>query len=216
MQNQPCPVPVPSSGPMLDADCVLRAVSGDAGAFKTIMQRHYRLLFRTARSILKSDCDAEDAVQEAYLHAWRALAGFRADASLSTWLVRIVVNEALGRLRRREASSIRLEDAMESTESGTLASLTADPDRQPECIAMRAEFSQWMQERIERLPDVFRSVFLLRAMEEMSVEEVAQTLGIPEATVRTRFFRARRLLRAALTSDIGVASGGNVANEYSI
>jgi len=193
--------------PMPDADLAMRAARGDASAFEAIMRRNNRLLFRTARSILKSDAEAEDALQEAYLRAWRALGSFRADAKLSTWLVRIVVNEALGRLRQRGAQVIPLDAAMNSTEPDTLASMTADPDDQPERIAMRAELRHLMEARIDLLPDAFRSVFMLRAVEEMSVEEVAQALGLPEATVRTRFFRARGLLREGLASDIDVALG---------
>ncbi|MBO9678199.1 MAG: RNA polymerase sigma factor [Acidovorax sp.] len=207
MHNLQHPLPTPSSHQAADAELAARAANGDAGAFEAIMRRHNRLLFRTARSILKSDSDAEDALQEAYLRAWRALDGFRADARLSTWLVRIVANEALGRLRRREAQVIPLDAAMHSSEPETLASLTVDPDRQPEQVAMRTELRQLMEARIDLLPDAFRSVFMLRAVEEMNVEEVSQALGIPEATVRTRFFRARSLLREGLASDIDVALG---------
>ena len=207
MQNlqQPRAPPPPHLPP--DAQLAARAAAGDAGAFEAIMRRHNRLLFRTARSILKSDTEAEDALQDAYLRAWRALAGFRADARLSTWLVRIVINEALGRLRRRDGQVIPLDAAMNSIEPETQASLTADPDRQPERVAMRAEFRRLMEARIDLLPEAFRSVFMLRAVEEMSVEEVSQALGIPEATVRTRFFRARGMLREGLASEFDVALG---------
>ena len=207
MQNMPQPQAAPQSLPSSDAELAARAANGDAGAFETIMRRHNRLLFRTARSILKSDTEAEDALQDAYLRAWRALAGFRADARLSTWLVRIVINEALGRLRRRDGQVIPLDAAMNSIEPETQASLTADPDRQPERVAMRAEFRRLMETRIDLLPDAFRSVFVLRAIEEMSVEEVSQALDIPEATVRTRFFRARAMLREGLASEFDLAMG---------
>ncbi|MBN9427794.1 MAG: RNA polymerase sigma factor [Burkholderiales bacterium] len=200
-------IPTSHSQQPLDADLASRAANGDASAFEVIMRCNNRLLFRTARSILKNDSDAEDVLQEAYLRAWKALGGFRADAKLSTWLVRIVVNEALGRLRRRDAQVIPLDAAMNSTEPETMASLTADPDRQPERVAMRAEIRKLMEARIDLLPDAFRSVFMLRAVEEMSVEEVSQVLEIPEATVRTRFFRARSMLREGLASDIDVALG---------
>lgn len=195
------------SEPPTDVELAARAASGDAGAFEAIMRRHNRLLFRTARSILKSDTEAEDALQDAYLRAWRAMGSFRADARLSTWLVRIVINEALGRLRQRDAQIIPLDAAMNSSEPATQASFTADPDRQPERAAMRAEIRQLMEARIDLLPDAFRSVFMLRAVEEMNVEEVALALGIPQATVRTRFFRARSLLREGLASDIDSALG---------
>lgn len=207
MPNPLHQTPVPISEATTDTELVLRAASGDGIAFEAIMRRHNRQLFRTARSILKSDCEAEDALQDAYLRAWRALSSFRSDARLSTWLVRIVVNEALGRLRCRSAQVIPLDVAMLSTEPETRASLTADPDRQPERIAMQAQIRRLMEARIDLLPDAFRSVFMLRAVEEMSVEEVAQALAIPEATVRTRFFRARGLLREGLASDVDMALG---------
>ncbi|MFQ6749101.1 sigma-70 family RNA polymerase sigma factor, partial [Bordetella pertussis] len=139
-----------------------------------IMRRHNRLLFRTARSILHSDAEAEDALQEAYLRAWRALDSFRADARLSTWLVRIVINESLGRLRRGQAQVIPLDAAMESTELQNQEWLHDAIDQQPDRQAMRAEIRRLMEARIDLLPDAFRSVFVLRAVEELSVEEVAQ------------------------------------------
>ncbi|HEX7749958.1 MAG TPA: RNA polymerase sigma factor [Bordetella sp.] len=187
-----------------DAELARRAAGGDDAAFEAIMRRHNRLLFRTARSLLKSDTDAQDALQEAYLHAWRALGSFRSDARLSTWLVRIVINEALGRMRRKEAQIIPLDAAMNSFEPEVQNSLTADSERQPEGLAMRTELRRIMEARIDMLPEAFRTVFMLRAVEEMSVEEVSQALEIPEATVRTRFFRARSLLRERLASDIDV------------
>ncbi|MGH8822065.1 MAG: sigma-70 family RNA polymerase sigma factor, partial [Rhodoferax sp.] len=118
MQSGPSPVfttsPATELTALPDVDLAALAANGDERAFECIMHRHNQLLFRTARSILKSDPDAEDALQEAYLRAWRALATFRADAKLSTWLVRIVINEALGRLRRHGAQVIPLDSAMDS------------------------------------------------------------------------------------------------------
>lgn len=190
-----------------DAELVARAASGDELAFELIMRRHNRLLFRTARSILKSDAEAEDALQEAYLRAWHALGGFRADAKLSTWLVRIVINEALGRLRRRGAQPIPLDACMAPFDDEASAGPADEPDQQPERIAMRAEIRRLMEARIDMLPDVFRSVFMLRAVEELSVEEVALALEIAPATVRTRFFRARSLLREGLSRDVDLAIG---------
>ncbi len=203
--HRPAPAPLLPSTP--DSALAARAAQGDDAAFEAIMRRHNRQLFRTARSILPSDAEAEDALQEAYLRAWRALGGFRSDAKLSTWLVRIVLNEALGRVRRRGAHIVPLDTAMLSTEPEIQASLTADPDRQPDRLAMRAQVRRLVEARIDLLPDAFRTVFVLRAVEEMNVEEVAQALGIPEATVRTRFFRARGLLREGLASDIDMALG---------
>ncbi|MEO8121415.1 MAG: RNA polymerase sigma factor [Rhodoferax sp.] len=190
-----------------DAELVGLALAGNDPAFAQIMRRYNRLLFRTARSILKSDDDTQDAVQEAYLRAWRALASFRSDARLSTWLVRIVVNEALGRLRRSGAQVLPLSAAMETDGETPELQMQANPDEQPDRVAMRAQVRQQMEARIDTLPESFRTVFMLRGVEELSVEEVALALGLPEATVRSRFFRARGILREGLSRDIDMALG---------
>jgi RNA polymerase sigma-70 factor (ECF subfamily) len=190
-----------------DAELAERAAFGDEAAFESIMRRHNRLLFRTARSILKSDAEAEDALQEAYLRAWAKLTTFRADSKLSTWLVRIVINEALGRLRRSGAQVIPLAIAMESTDPDTQESMHDDPDQRPEQAAMRAQVRRLMEARIDTLPEAFRTVFMLRAVQELSVEEVSTALQLPEATVRTRYFRARGLLREGLSRVVDLAIG---------
>lgn len=187
---------------MADTDLVARAASGDDAAFERIMRRHNRLLFRTARSILKSDAEAEDALQEAYLRAWRSLGSFRAEARLSTWLVRIVINESLGRLRRRSAQVLALDATIDLGDVSMEDVMAGNPDEQPERTAMRTELRALMEACIDALPEAFRTVFMLRAVEELSVEEVSAALGLPEATVRTRFFRARGLLREGLARDI--------------
>ncbi|MDR2296773.1 MAG: RNA polymerase sigma factor [Comamonas sp.] len=195
----------PMAADASDLELAFRAASGDEMAFEAIMRRHNRLLFRTARAIVKSDTDAEDAVQQAYLQAWQGLGEFRADAKLSTWLVRIVVNEALGQLRRRQLKLVPLDSMMASTQSIDADWQQDDMDRSPDRTAMRAELRQIMEARIDMLPDDFRKVFMLRGVEEMSVEEVSQILEIPEATVRTRFFRARSMLREGLSQDLDMA-----------
>ncbi|MDM0053711.1 RNA polymerase sigma factor [Variovorax sp. J22R115] len=191
-----------------DAELAMRAARGDTLAFQHIMRRHNRLLFRTGRSILQNDEETQDALQEAYLRAWRSLGSFRAEARLSTWLVRIVVNEALGRLRgRRSAQVIPLDTASDTAEAQGETWMHADPDEQPERQAMRGEFRSLIETRIDALPEAFRTVFVLRAVEDMSIEEVAAALEIPEATVRSRFFRARGLLREALSREVDLAIG---------
>ena len=163
--------PVPSVDSS-DAELVSLALAGSDPAFAQIMRRYNRVLFRTARSIVKNDDDAQEALQDAYLRAWRALAGFRAEARLSTWLVRIVVNEALGRLRRTGAQILPLHAAMDVDEEPPEMHMPANPNDQPEASAMRAQLRQQMEARIDALPDSFRLVFMLRGVEEMS----AQTL----------------------------------------
>ncbi|MGE5131066.1 MAG: RNA polymerase sigma factor [Sphingomonadaceae bacterium] len=184
-------------------DIVERAARGEHEAFVEIMRLHNQRLFRTARAILRDDAEAEDAVQEAYVQAYRALPDFRGEAQLSTWLVRIVANEALGRLRkrRRGAQVIALGADAECAEE------PMDPDNtaQPERAAERAQTRRLIEAKIDALPDTFRAVFVLRAVEELSVEETAAALGIPEATVRTRYFRARAILREALARELDLA-----------
>jgi RNA polymerase sigma-70 factor (ECF subfamily) len=192
---------------LADGELAARAAAGDGAAFTLIMRRHNRLLFRTARSILKSDAEAEDAVQDAYLRAWRAFDSFRGEARLSTWLARIVINESLARLRRdRSATVVQLDTAFEAMSDHVLEEpMDDDADRQPEGMAMRAELRRVIEAAIDRLPEAFRSVFILRAVEEMSVEEVAAVLDLPEITVRTRLFRARGLMRAQLAQHMDLA-----------
>lgn len=189
-------IPAPDRS-LTDADIVRLVASGDERAFALLMRRHNRMLYRTARSILKDDAEAEDALQDAYLLAFRAMKNFRGDARLSTWLTRIVVNEALARARRtsRRGEVILLD-------GGAEADMQEATGGQPEQAAQRAEARRLLERNIDRLPAAFRSVFVLRALEEMSVEETAACLDIPEATVRTRFFRARGLLRAAMAREL--------------
>jgi len=206
-QKTMLPVPLDASS---DAELVDLAVAGHDAAFSQIMRRHNRLLFRTARSVLKNDDDTQDALQEAYLRALRALASFRSDARLSTWLVRIVVNEALGRLRRsgvQPAQVLPLNATIDADGEIPEMQMQANPDDQPEPTAVRAQIRQQIEARIDSLPNSFCSVFMLRGVEELSVEETARALDIPEATVRSRFFRARGILREGLSRDIDMAIG---------
>lgn len=189
-----------------DAELAQRVGAGDPQAFTLLMRRHNRLLFRAARSILRDDAEAEDALQDAYLQIYRAIGQFRGDARLSTWLTRIVVNEAIARSRKRhreaEVTPLYADPGLQSTDAEERMT-----ENTPEQGAMRAEARALLERALDELPDAFRTVFVLRAVEELSGEEVAAVLGIPEATVRTRFFRARALLRAALETEFGVALG---------
>jgi RNA polymerase sigma-70 factor, ECF subfamily len=190
--------------PLSDEVLVARVASGDEHAFEQIMRANNRLLYRTARSILRDDEEAEDVLQEAYVKAYFKFASFKGQSKLSTWLVRIVINEALERKRKlaHAPQLVANGDAVDA-ENFDEGSLQATESRNgPEAIAMRNQLSQLIQKHIERLPTVFRTVFVLRALEELTVEETASCLHIPEATVRTRFMRARRLLREHAARDI--------------
>ncbi len=180
---------------MTDSELIARTLAGDMRALEALMRMHHGKLYRTARAILRDDAEAEDAVQEACMQALRALGSFRGESALSTWLVRITANEALMRRRR----NIR---------AGIAAPTDADPEdviseqRGPDGEAQRGQTRRLLEAHIDALPDVYRAVFMLRAIDELSVEETATALGIPEATVRTRYFRARRLLREWIGSDL--------------
>ena len=177
--------------------------SGDQDAFRTLMRRYNRLLYRTARGILKDETDAEDALQNAYLLVFRGIGKFRGEAGLSTWLVRVVINEALGCLRKRSRSAhiVHLEGSELDAAVEAEADLTVDKGERPEDALMRADAQQLLQAKVDGLPVTYRAVFVLRALEELSVAETAEALQIPEATVRTRFFRARARLRESLSPD---------------
>jgi RNA polymerase sigma-70 factor, ECF subfamily len=192
-----------------DLELAQRIATGDKHAFELLMRRHNQILYRTARSILKDDAEAEDAVQEAWLLAYRGMSGFRGDAKLSTWLVRIVVNEAIshGRKRSRGAEVIQLSGEPQEDREAAEENVSQTLPEQPEHAVRRAQTRRLLESKIDELPDAFRTVFVLRALEELSVEESAVALGIPEATVRSRFFRARGLLREALSKEIDLAYG---------
>lgn len=175
-----------------DTELIAAILSGDQRALETLMRRHNRTLYRTARAILRDDAEAEDAAQEAWVKAYRSLATFRGGSRLSTWLVRIAVNEALMRRRRLAAAP-----AAASIDEQDLVCDAPGPESE----AQRAQTRRALETRIDALPEEFRAVFVLRALEELNVAETAAALGIPEATVRTRFFRARGLLRESLGPD---------------
>jgi RNA polymerase sigma-70 factor (ECF subfamily) len=185
---------------LTDTELIERTRSGDMHALEALMRRHNRTLYRTARAILRDDAEAEDAVQEAYFQAYKALGRFRGESKLSTWLVRIVANEAL--MRRRKTSKTAVVVPMDAAASSEQVENVMSEEPGPEHDALRGEMRRLLENRIDALPDGYRAVFVLRALEELTVEETASALDIPEATVRTRYFRARGLLRESLARDI--------------
>ena len=208
MQTAPRPHPDKSTP---DPDLARLVAAGDEEAFRVMMSRHNQRLFRTARAILRDDADAEEALQEGWLQAYRAMPSFRGDSKLSTWLVSIVANEALQRRRKvRRTAEVIPMSVDDETGASPVMEETRDenPSSAPDIQTMRAEMRRMLEGRIDRLPDAFREVFVLRAVEELSVEETAEALGIPEATVRTRFFRARSLLRESLAREVDTAMEG--------
>ena len=204
------PLPSPVHATEDDSALATRIASRDHAAFETLMRRHNGRLFRVARAILKNDADAEDALQDAYLDAFRRIEAFRGDSTLLTWLTRIVINRALMRLRggKRHGIVVPFSDGRDedrpNVSEAEMEDATADS---PVDATLRAEMRRTIERRIDQLPSVFRTVFVMREVEEMSADEVAECLGIPAATVRTRLFRARALLRQSLSRDIDMATG---------
>jgi RNA polymerase sigma-70 factor (ECF subfamily) len=199
------PLPHGGSTDSADEELVRRVATGDPQAFEALMRRHNRAMFRTARAILHDDAEAEDALQEAYLQAYRTIGGFRGDAKFSTWMARVVANEALARLRKqvRRAAIVPLQGGVDMDEINPTTE--GSMDKGPENAARRAEMRKLLEKRIDALPGAYRPVFMLRAVEEYSVEETAAILQIPAATVRSRFHRARSLLREGLATEVDLA-----------
>lgn len=179
---------------------VARVRSGDNAVFEILMRRHNRTLFRATRAILRSDDEAEDVMQHAYLRALEHLAEYEGRARFSTWLTRIAVYEALGRLRRQRRLE-QLSDHDIDTED-SMAERTPTPEQR----ASDAELRTITEAAIDALPRDFRVVFVLRAVEQMSVAEVSECLDIPQETVKTRFFRARKRLRLSLIEQLDTAA----------
>lgn len=182
-----------------DHALVALVLSGKREAFRHIMQRCNQRLFRVARAVIGEDSEAEDVLQESYMRAYHKLDSFRGDSSLSTWLTTIVLNEARGRLRKRRPT-VGLEqiDAMPADSHQVVQFPSKFGSEDPAAAAARAEIRHLLEHAIDKLPPTFRIVYMMREVEECSVEETANQLGIKAQTVKTRLHRARRLLRSML------------------
>ncbi len=200
----------PDLSGLSDEELVRRIRAGETGAFAAVMQRYNQRLYRVARAMVRDDGEAEDVVQAAYLRAFAALPGFRGEAALGTWLTRIVLNEAFGRVRGRRPTDELV--VLETQDRDARARLIMFPGvnvpADPEAAAAQAEIRRLLENAIDTLPDPFRLVFVMRELEEMSVEETSAQLGIRPETVKTRLHRARRLLRAELDGRLSSALSG--------
>ena len=187
------------------------AAAGHA-EFEQLMRRYNGRLFRVARAILKEDAAAEDALQDAYLEAYLHIGEFRGEAQLSTWLTRIVVNQSLMKLRKEKRHGNIIPIAPAAPPEEDMTTEVADSRAEsPGDAVYRGEVRKLLERRIDELPMTFRAVFMMREVEDMTVQETAECLSIPEATVRSRLFRARALLRESLERDLDMASSGAFA-----
>ncbi len=192
--------------PIEDRSLAARIAHGDHAAFEQLMRRYNRRLYRLARAALRDESEAKDALQDAYLRVFRSIGQFRGEAALSTWLSRLVLNECHARLRRSTRREniipfVSVESSME------VIAPAAEPTEAPDHLTARAQLRRVLEQQVEQLPEAFRVVFVLRSIEELSVEETAATLSIPAETVRSRHFRAKGLLREALAREIDLAQG---------
>src|SRR5947209_7554063 len=183
---------------MPEPDLVGLARAGDRQAFRAIMTRCNQRLFRIARAVVRDEAEAEDVLQEAYLRAFTAIGGFRGEAGVATWLTRIVLNEAHGRLRRRR-TTVELEE-VETAQVLSFPGLARSDD--PEADAARAQIRRLLERAVDALPEPFRLVFILREVEGLSAEETANHLSLKVETVKTRLHRARRRLRESLDAQL--------------
>jgi RNA polymerase sigma-70 factor (ECF subfamily) len=188
-----------------EAELVALARQGRREAFRVLIQRGNQRLFRIARSVMRDDSEAEDVLQEAYTRAFAALEGFRGDAGFLTWLTRIVLNEAHGRLRRRRPT-VDIDTLAETAELIRFPGAPEPSD--PERDAARAEARRLLERAIDALPEPYRVVFILREIEECSIEETAAALDLKPETVKTRLHRARRQLREQLEAALSSAVTG--------
>ena len=179
-----------------------RVLAGETSLFEVLMRRYNQRLYRVARAIVRDDAEAEDVTQQAYVNAYRHLDQFAGRAMFSTWLTRIAVHEALARARRRDRFDDK-QEAADERDGDTMAALRA-PGPDPERQAFAGELRGLIESAIEALPEHYRAVFVMRAVEGMSTSESAECLDITEETAKTRLHRARTMLRETLCERAGI------------
>jgi len=192
-----------------DAELARLCAGRNADAVRHVLASNNQRLFRAAWSILKDRAEAEEAVQAAYVSAFSSIDRFEGRSSLSTWLTRIVVNEALGRLRSGRRRRARLEaegvPVLDTYRERLMAGSETAP---PDAAVAREQLRRLLEHAIAQMPEIFRTVFVLREVEGLSVEATAEALDIPAATVKTRFLRARKRLQEALAPEVQDALTG--------
>jgi RNA polymerase sigma-70 factor (ECF subfamily) len=187
-----------------DATLLREVARGDRAAFEVLMRRYNRRLYRLARATLRDDAEAKDALQDAYLCAYRSAAQFRGESALSTWLSRLVLNACAAR-QRRTARRENIVPIVSSDRNMDIVAGVPDSAEQPDRQVARAQMRGVLERKVSELPEMFRVVFVLRSVEELSFEEIADTLCVPPETVRSRHFRAKGLLRESLAKEIDLA-----------
>ena len=188
-----------------DGEIVARVRAGETALFEILMRRHNQRVYRVARAVLKDETEAEDAMQQAYINAFKHLDQFEERAQFSTWLTRITVHEALARRRQRKVQAAIASPTDGNLSGEAMESLPArEPD--PEQQAYTAELGHLLESAVDSLPEAYRIVFMLRAVEGLSTAETAAGLSLGEEAVKTRLHRARAMLRGAIAERLGATS----------
>jgi RNA polymerase sigma-70 factor, ECF subfamily len=193
--------------PLTDSEVVERVRGGERGLYELLMRRHNQRLYRVARSVVRDDAEAEDVLQDTWVRAYEHLDQFEGRASFATWVTRIAFYEALARSRKSKRWT-PVED-----ENGQIVP-AVERERQvetPEAEAMRGELGEILQSAVDELPEGYRTVFVLRAVEQLSTVDTAESLGLSEEAVKTRLHRARSLLRRGVEERMGPALAGAYA-----
>jgi len=190
---------------LTEAEMISRVIAGERELFYDLIKPCERAVFLTAFSVLKSEADAEEVVQEASLKAYKALSSFRGEAKFSTWLVKITLNEARMRLRRSRADSeVSLEDFVDDGDSDYTPAVLTDWREIPSEALDRKELRVLLQRGLHELPEKYREVLILRDVRELNIEETAQLLGISIGMVKTRLFRARLMMQKIVAPQLRV------------
>jgi RNA polymerase sigma-70 factor, ECF subfamily len=197
---------MPSS--LTDAEIVERVRAGERALFEILMRRHNQRVYRTARAIVKDERDVEDIMQQAYVNAFTHLHQFKERSQFSTWLTRIVLNEAFGRRRKLQSESMASVPPNVDQGPGAFMERITSPQPDPEHQAYAGELRRVLEEAVDSLPETYRAVFMLRDIEGLSTSETGEGLGLGEEAVKTRLHRARALIRRAVSTRIGLAAAG--------
>jgi RNA polymerase sigma-70 factor, ECF subfamily len=185
-----------------EAGMIAAILAGDTQLYHELIRPYERSVYLMALSYLKNEADAEDVAQEAFVKAFRSLSSFRAEAKFSTWLISITLNEARSRLRRQSVIRMESLDRPADDSSGVSPALLRDWREIPSEVVERTEIRELIQQAVERLPDIYREVFLLRDVQELNVNETAAALGINIPNVKVRLHRARMMLQKQLAPQL--------------
>jgi len=191
--------------PLTEAEMISRILAGERDLFYDLIKPCERAVFLTAYSVLKSEADAEEVVQEAALKAYKALGGFRGEAKFSSWLVKITLNEARMKLRRsRSEPEVSLEDFVDNGDSDYTPAVPTDWREIPSESLERKELRDTLRRAVNELPEKYREVLISRDVREMNIAETAELLGISEGMVKTRLFRARLMMQKIVAPELRV------------